>query len=123
MKTYDASMAPRFRAALLEQASQLDTRLAAEVRLAAADDAQEVADQKDAAARDVESRLFDIQASQASTRLDEICAALSRIRDGSYGICIDCGDPIDLQRLAAMPEAPRCASCQGAHEKVARNHH
>jgi RNA polymerase-binding transcription factor DksA len=82
-----------------------------------------VADQKDAASRDAERWLIDTQTTQASMKLHEIGAALSRIRDGSYGRCIDCGDPIDLLRLTAMPEAARCAQCQGEHEHAAQREH
>lgn len=119
MDTYDESMAQRFRAALLRQASQLDRTLETDIQVAAGDDALEVADQKDAASRDAQRWLMDAQTTQASAKLDEICAALSRIRDGSFGRCIECGEPIDLLRLAAMPEAARCAPCQGEHEHAA----
>ena len=44
--------------------------------------------------------------------LQEIEAALARIRDGSYGICIDCGGEIGRARLKADPKAKRCLACQ-----------
>jgi DnaK suppressor protein len=44
--------------------------------------------------------------------LQEIEAALSRIRDGSYGICIDCGGEIGRARLKADPTTKRCLACQ-----------
>ena len=37
--------------------------------------------------------------------------ALSRIEDGSYGICENCGEDIAEGRLEAIPEATRCVSC------------
>ena len=40
-----------------------------------------------------------------------IDAALGRIADGSYGICVNCGDPIGAERLDAVPQAPRCRDC------------
>jgi len=49
--------------------------------------------------------------------LTEVDAALARMRDGSYGECIDCGIPIAPARLAVYPTARRCVSCQGAYEK------
>jgi RNA polymerase-binding transcription factor DksA len=51
--------------------------------------------------------------------LTEVDAALARMRDGTYGECADCGEPIAKARLAAHPTAQRCVSCQGAHEKRA----
>ena len=33
------------------------------------------------------------------------------------GVCPDCGDAIEPQRLAVIPNAVRCADCQGAREE------
>ena len=38
--------------------------------------------------------------------------ALGRIEDGSYGSCESCGDPIELPRLRARPEATFCIDCK-----------
>jgi RNA polymerase-binding transcription factor DksA len=48
----------------------------------------------------------------------DIDAALSRIQDGRYATCIDCGDDIDAARLAAFPTATRCVACQGYRERT-----
>jgi DnaK suppressor protein len=40
--------------------------------------------------------------------LTEIEAALGRIDDGTYGICVTCGQPIATERLEAVPYAARC---------------
>jgi len=34
--------------------------------------------------------------------------ALKRIEEGTYGICVDCGQPIPEKRLEAIPWAARC---------------
>ncbi len=47
--------------------------------------------------------------------LSEVEAALVRMDDGSYGTCVDCGEPIGRPRLNAQPTAERCIACQ---EKV-----
>jgi DnaK suppressor protein len=44
--------------------------------------------------------------------LREIENALNRISMGSYGICDECGNEIELERLNAQPAAIRCISCQ-----------
>jgi len=49
----------------------------------------------------------------------EIDAALLRIARGSYGICADCDDEIEVARLRAHPTARRCEPCQTNFE---RNH-
>jgi RNA polymerase-binding transcription factor DksA len=40
--------------------------------------------------------------------------ALGRIADGRYGTCLDCGGPLGLQRIRAIPEARYCLACSGA---------
>ena len=36
------------------------------------------------------------------------------------GRCIECGEPIGEERLAALPSAVRCVSCQAEWEQTAR---
>lgn len=45
--------------------------------------------------------------------LEEIDAALQRIQEGRYGNCLNCGGPMGLQRLRAIPEARYCLACSG----------
>jgi len=49
-----------------------------------------------------------------STLLRDVNASLRRIRDGGFGICIECDIAISPKRLAALPWAPRCIECQDA---------
>ena len=51
-----------------------------------------------------------------SQELQEIEAALTRIGDGSYGTCSDCGDEIGPARLKVNPSARRCLHCQEKYE-------
>ena len=50
--------------------------------------------------------------------LREIQAAEDRLERGICGICTDCGESIDFERLLAWPTATRCLSCQEAYEKT-----
>ncbi len=43
--------------------------------------------------------------------------ALRRIGDGSYGTCMHCDEDINPRRLAAVPWAPYCISCQEAADQ------
>lgn len=43
--------------------------------------------------------------------------ALSKILQGMYNTCDDCGDDIGEERLAAVPAALLCLSCQEKNEK------
>ena len=38
--------------------------------------------------------------------------ALKRIENGQYGLCTNCGVPIELERLEFMPETPFCSECK-----------
>jgi DnaK suppressor protein len=44
-------------------------------------------------------------------RLQEINAALERIKRGTYGSCEKCGHEIPIARLEANPAAIKCISC------------
>ena len=46
-------------------------------------------------------------------------AALARMTDGMYGVCIECRQHIPRGRLEAEPYAPLCISCQEALEEEA----
>lgn len=50
--------------------------------------------------------------------LREIAALRERLANGTYGECIECGEPIASARLEAYPTARRCAECQSRHEKL-----
>ncbi|HXT08288.1 MAG TPA: RNA polymerase-binding protein DksA [Roseiarcus sp.] len=50
----------------------------------------------------------------------KIDAALARIEDGSYGYCIDSGEPISLRRLDARPIATLSIEAQERHERRER---
>ena len=39
-------------------------------------------------------------------------AALRRIQDGSFGVCVHCEEEISPRRLAAVPWTPYCIQCQ-----------
>jgi RNA polymerase-binding protein DksA len=43
--------------------------------------------------------------------LDLINEALGRIEQGKFGLCVECGEPIAKQRLAALPYARHCIQC------------
>ena len=49
----------------------------------------------------------------------EIDDALQRMKDGRFGSCVDCGEPIPPPRLIATPWAARCVECQRGHEQAA----
>lgn len=54
--------------------------------------------------------------SMVKQRLADIDSALERMDDGRYGICQNCGRPIPLERLQALPTAEFCVQCQARQE-------
>ena len=49
---------------------------------------------------------------QLDKKIIQTKKALTRIKLGKYGICEDCGDMIDTDRLMAYPESTLCAKCK-----------
>jgi RNA polymerase-binding transcription factor DksA len=47
----------------------------------------------------------------AATTLREIDAALARIDEGRYGLCVSCSEPLEDSRLDVLPMAALCAPC------------
>jgi DnaK suppressor protein len=47
----------------------------------------------------------------------KIDAALERIEDGTYGYCVETGEPISLKRLEARPIATLSIEAQERHER------
>ena len=50
--------------------------------------------------------------------LRDIDAAREHMKNATYGICIDCGDAVAYERLAAYPTAKRCLGCQQQRERT-----
>jgi RNA polymerase-binding transcription factor DksA len=50
----------------------------------------------------------EVLAGQLQETLDEVALAITRMEDGSYGICEACGEPIGPARLEAMPATRFC---------------
>ena len=53
-----------------------------------------------------------------SVLLREVKAARKRIRDGEFGICVECESEISPKRLTAVPWASRCIRCQDADDRM-----
>jgi DnaK suppressor protein len=53
----------------------------------------------------------------ANNLLQEVNDALERIKTGSYGVCVDTGEPISYERLKALPYAKRTVEAQKELEK------
>ena len=63
---------------------------------------------QNAAERELAIRNLD----RESSLLRNVRAALQRMNEGSYGVCLHCEEDISLKRLNAVPWTPFCIQCQ-----------
>jgi DnaK suppressor protein len=88
-------------------------------------------DARDSRPSDVEDPIDEVVSSQAKAgsfavssvaaeTLNAVRAALQRIDTGEYGVCIDCGRPIEEARLKAVPWTPYCLEDQEKHDREAK---
>jgi DnaK suppressor protein len=97
------------KAKLAQLANPLDKR--AEIAI------QKTPDLLDAVQLTAERELALQDVSRRTTLAREIKAALERIDQGGYGICLNCEAEIAARRLAALPWAAYCVRCQEAAER------
>lgn len=53
-------------------------------------------------------------------QLAEVEHALHKFEQGTYGLCENCGQPIDPARLEALPQAKLCMNCKAQQAKNAK---
>ena len=56
-------------------------------------------------------------ARNARQTIIQIERALDRMDAGTYGLCINCGEPIAIERLEALPQAVDCMDCRRKAER------
>lgn len=98
---------------------QMRARLTDEIRAAEADieAAHQAREDEGGFGSDVSeiTRIEELRRSEIAIdeeQLRSIEEAESRMNEGRYGICADCGKPIVRARLMALPAAVRCADCE-----------
>ena len=57
---------------------------------------------------------------QIRDQMADVDRALQKFEEGKYGLCEDCGQPIDPARLDALPQAQLCLSCKARQAKNAK---
>ena len=93
---------------LIARLAELDTRLHGiedELLTHQAKDWEELA---------VEREQDEVLASMGDDGKEEIRmihAALARVSNGSYGVCMTCGEDISAERLDVLPATPFCRNC------------
>jgi DnaK suppressor protein len=70
-------------------------------------------------AQDVEDQeLARLSAARLTERARRLRIALTRVSDGEYGVCSECGASIPPKRLVAVPDATTCVACQERLERM-----
>ena len=98
---------------------QAMTRTAQDGREADVESAQDIADR---AANSYNKEFLFHQSNNERQLLQMVDGALDRIREGSFGQCISCGEEINSKRLEAVPWTRHCIACQEKLEKGILEH-
>jgi len=112
----DAEKLEHFRKLLLIQLRQQTEQIRTDqaVALELYDDG--VKDSVDLSVSDLNKEIALRLGERSSQVVADIDQALLRMKEGTYGICNRCGEPIDERRLEALPTARYDAQCQAIIE-------
>ena len=100
-------------AALDETLAHLDSD-ADEVRANRADGTADDEHDPEGVTLSAEWQQIDALRRAALAEQSQITAALARVADGTYGICVRCGRKIPAGRLEVRPMAAMCVECTAA---------
>jgi RNA polymerase-binding transcription factor len=109
-----------FRRLLLSEL-QLHAQNVGEEQARALEIGNDDAGSSDSSLRDVIQELALKLGDRESKAVADIDQALMRMKEGSYGLCVRCGKPIDERRLEAVPTARYDAACQTELENAKGN--
>lgn len=107
----------RFKERLLQQKRHLERSnlsIVEQGRETIAEDAQDTADQ---AVFSYQKELLFTRGTHDHGQLYLVKNALERLKEGSFGECIECGNQIGAKRLEALPWTPYCIDCQEKMER------
>lgn len=96
---------------LLAQRKQLERRLNAVERDARHDGESLDDDFAEQAVQRQNDEVLEALDDAGIAELKQINAALKRLENRQYGICVSCGIEIPIARLEALPYADRCIDC------------
>ena len=102
---------------LLDKREQLLHGMKRELENYRARAGNKLADEADKAADAYDEDLSFEIASTSEKELGEIESALDKIKDGSYGQCETCSQPISPSRLKILPFATACKACRAEKER------
>ena len=107
-----------FQRILLDQLRQYTEQIRSDQAAALELNNEDVKDSVDLSVLDLNKEILFRLGERDSQLVADIDQALLRIKEGSYGICARCGQPIDERRLEAIPTARYDAACQAIIESA-----
>jgi len=116
--TVDQAFIDKMEKSLSEQKTQIVANL-----IASSEDFKEIVegmdpkDMADIASDDIDRKMIEVLGSQELKRLKTIDSALTRIKQGKYGVCVKCSKYIPSARLEALPYALMCIECKTEEER------
>ena len=108
----DSEKLEPFRGMLLEQLRNNTQHIRDEQTAALELSDDDAKDSVDLSLRDVNKEIAFRLGEHQSQMVADIDQALLRMKEGSYGVCARCGEPINERRLEALPTARYDAACQ-----------
>jgi DnaK suppressor protein len=114
----DAQKLEHFRNLLINQLRQLTEQVRTDQAAALELYDDGVKDSVDLSVQDLSKEIALRLGERSSKIVADIDQALLRIKEGTYGICARCSQPIDERRLEAVPTARYDAACQAAIESA-----
>ncbi len=113
----DAEKLNHFHDLLINQLRQFNEQIRTD-QAAALEYDDGVKDSVDLSVQDLNKEIALRLGERSSKEVADIDQALLRIKEGSYGVCARCSNPIDERRLEALPTARYDAACQAAIESA-----
>lgn len=101
----------KIKATLVERRNQLKNNLKSGLVEIENQEGHHLADLEDIDNIQDNDAVFEV-VNNASASLDQIEKAIEKIDKGTYGTCEDCGLPITVERLKALPFATQCIECR-----------
>ena len=114
----DAEKLNHFRTLLLSQLRQYTEQIRTDQAAALEYYDDGVKDSVDLSVQDLNKEIALRLGERSSKVVADIDQALLRMKEGRYGICARCSQPIDERRLEAIPTARYDAACQAAIESA-----
>ncbi len=118
--TLSEAFLQQVRAALIVKKGELEKSINEEVNGIQGGQGHHLADVEDLASEATDESIVSSIIEMESIELEQIERALDALDDGEYGICDACNEPINIERLEALPFASMCISCKREEEKKNR---